>query len=68
MANNEQPMCKKQLRGVARAFLYSYACLMCYESDFHVANEPHLLPRLGNDATIPWIAWKAASLGDSCEP
>jgi hypothetical protein len=59
MANSEQPMCKKKLSGVARGFLYSYACLVCYESDFHVANEKRLLPRFANDATIPWTAWKA---------
>ncbi|KAH6718799.1 hypothetical protein BKA61DRAFT_262723 [Leptodontidium sp. MPI-SDFR-AT-0119] len=58
MANQEQLACKEKLRKVALGFLYTYACLISYESDFHVANEKRLLPRSADGATIPWADWK----------
>ncbi|OAL53459.1 hypothetical protein IQ07DRAFT_641843 [Pyrenochaeta sp. DS3sAY3a] len=45
-------------RRVALGFLYTYACLISSESDFHLANELRLLPRNDNDAPIDWAAWK----------
>lgn len=37
--------------------MYSYVCLVCCESDFHLANEKRLLPRAGEE-TIKWSQWK----------
>lgn len=35
-------------------FLFSYAGLICYESDFLIAQDKHLLPK-----EIKWLAWRA---------
>ncbi|GAB1317485.1 Subtilisin-like serine protease [Madurella fahalii] len=45
-------------RKVALGFLYTYACLISSESDFHVANEKRLLPRREDDSPIEWADWK----------
>ena len=34
-------------------FLFSYAALICHESDFSIAKEKHLLP-----AEVQWLAWR----------
>ncbi|CAK7204360.1 hypothetical protein SEUCBS139899_007115 [Sporothrix eucalyptigena] len=59
-ANQEAPMapCRKSTRGVALGFLYTYACLVSSESDFFVANDKRLLPRLAGDVPIEWEKWK----------
>ncbi len=43
---------------VALGFLYTYACLISSESDFHVANEKRLLPCKDKDTPIEWAVWK----------
>ncbi|KAI6777685.1 uncharacterized protein J7T54_004195 [Emericellopsis cladophorae] len=50
--------CRRDPRAVALGFLYTYACLLSSESDFHVANEKLLLPRDASDVTITWGEWK----------
>jgi hypothetical protein len=50
--------CRSNARKVALGFLYTYACLISSESDFHVANEKRLLPRKENDNPIEWADWK----------
>ena len=37
--------CRGIARKVALGFLYTYACLISSESDFHIANKTRLLPR-----------------------
>lgn len=49
-------------RKVAVGFLYTYACLISSESDFHIANEKRLLPRIEDDSPIRWADWKALVL------
>ncbi|PHH90505.1 hypothetical protein CDD83_3469 [Cordyceps sp. RAO-2017] len=44
--------------GVALGFLYTYACLICSETDFRIANDQHLLPRRSDNSTIKWPVWK----------
>lgn len=39
-------------------FLYTYACLVSYESDFRIANENHLLPCRFDSSPITWEDWK----------
>lgn len=55
-------MCKRDLREVALGYLYTYACLVASESDFHIANEKRLLPRKlqldGDDKPLAWAQWK----------
>jgi hypothetical protein len=61
LANQERTpaaRCRKPPREVALGFLYTYACLISSESDFHIANKKNLLPRLANDSTIEWAKWK----------
>lgn len=53
-----EPACAGKLRKVALGFLFTYTCLISYESDFHVANETRLLPRLADDKIIQWTEWK----------
>ncbi|PFH61074.1 hypothetical protein XA68_18282 [Ophiocordyceps unilateralis] len=50
--------CSETARSVALGFLYTYACLICSETDFHMANQMYLLPRKDDDSTIKWTAWK----------
>jgi hypothetical protein len=50
--------CRGIPRKVALGFLYTYACLVSSESDFHVANEKRLLPRGEDDQPIEWAGWK----------
>lgn len=50
--------CKDHLRKVALGFLYTYACLVSTESDFHIAVEKRLLPREPDDSTITWTQWQ----------
>ncbi|KAI6777607.1 uncharacterized protein J7T54_002871 [Emericellopsis cladophorae] len=38
----------------ALGFIFSYAALVAYESDFHIAGENHLLPQ-----EVQWQAWRA---------
>ncbi|KAI2776453.1 hypothetical protein F4815DRAFT_449245 [Daldinia loculata] len=49
------------LRRCALGFLYSYVCLLTYESDFAYAKEHHLLPRLAKGTEIQWDDWKKFS-------
>ncbi|CAG8235897.1 unnamed protein product [Penicillium salamii] len=56
---NSLPDCRKrQLRKCAMGFLYTYACLVSYESDFRIANDNHLLPRRMDESAITWGDWK----------
>ncbi|KAF1365073.1 hypothetical protein EJ07DRAFT_162034 [Lizonia empirigonia] len=50
--------CQMNARKVALGFLYTYACLISSESDFHIANEKRLLPCRGDDKPINWADWK----------
>lgn len=50
--------CRGIPRKVALGFLYTYACLISSESDFHIANEKRLLPRMEDDKPIEWASWK----------
>jgi hypothetical protein len=50
--------CKDHLRKAALGFLYTYACLVSTESDFHIAVEKRLLPREPDDSTITWTRWQ----------
>lgn len=45
----------KDLRQRALGLLFSYAALIEYESDFHIAKETHLIPK-----EIHWTAWRMA--------
>lgn len=45
--------CRQGLRARALGFLCSYAALVSYESDFHIARDRYLLPR-----EIEWPAWR----------
>ncbi|KAI0849479.1 hypothetical protein F5Y00DRAFT_261611 [Daldinia vernicosa] len=49
------------LRRCALGFLYSYACLITYESDFAYSKEHHLLPSLARGSEIQWDDWKKFS-------
>lgn len=51
--------CRAIPRRVALGFLYTYACLISSETDFHLANEKRLLPRKDHDEPIAWAHWKA---------
>jgi hypothetical protein len=54
-----QPQCpQKKLREIALGFLYTYACLVSYESDFAIAKDKSLLPRMADDSMPPWESWK----------
>ncbi|KAK3363904.1 hypothetical protein B0T25DRAFT_576367 [Lasiosphaeria hispida] len=46
--------CRLIPRRVTLGFLYTYACLISSESDFHIANEKRLLPRKEDDTPIKW--------------
>ncbi|RYP03604.1 hypothetical protein DL764_005034 [Monosporascus ibericus] len=49
-----EPCCPyRKARKCALGFFLSYAALICYESDFLIAQEKHLLVR-----EIKWIAWR----------
>lgn len=50
--------CRIGPRKVAFGFLYTYACLISSETDFHVANEKRLLPRDEDNKPIKWTDWK----------
>ncbi|KAI1774404.1 hypothetical protein F4818DRAFT_442550 [Hypoxylon cercidicola] len=54
---------QKQLRRCALGFLYTYVCLIAYESDFAIAQEKHLLPLLNpsKNSQIKWDDWKRFS-------
>ena len=51
---------QKQLRKRALGFLYTYACLISYESDFAIANDNglRLLPRRNDGSEPRWEDWK----------
>ncbi|KAI8945437.1 hypothetical protein F4801DRAFT_127694 [Xylaria longipes] len=49
----ENPCRHEKLRKCALGFLFSYAALICYESDFRLAQERHLLPE-----QIQWHDWR----------
>ncbi|KAI1170780.1 hypothetical protein F4777DRAFT_591690 [Nemania sp. FL0916] len=60
-ANNitlQQPDLAPDIRKCALGFLYTYVCLISYESDFIIANEKRLLPRLDNGSEIQWYDWQ----------
>ncbi|KAH8651400.1 hypothetical protein BX600DRAFT_418618 [Xylariales sp. PMI_506] len=48
------------LRKVALGFLWTYACLISTETDFALANDLRLLPRITDDGetTMKWAHWK----------
>ncbi|KAI1347041.1 hypothetical protein F5Y01DRAFT_319118 [Xylaria sp. FL0043] len=48
-----RPCAKQRLRRSALGFLFSYAALLCYESDFILARERHLLPE-----QVQWHDWR----------
>ncbi|GAP93164.2 putative subtilisin-like serine protease [Rosellinia necatrix] len=48
----------QELRRCALGLLYTYACLIAYESDFAIANEKRLLPRRADGAEIRWEDWR----------
>ncbi|KAF1922232.1 uncharacterized protein M421DRAFT_427142 [Didymella exigua CBS 183.55] len=51
---DEPGFCETQrLRRCALGFLVSYAALISYESDFHIARENNLLPK-----EVEWLSWK----------
>jgi hypothetical protein len=57
--NPSAPLCeRRRLRNCAMGFLYTYACLISYESDFRIANENNLLPCRSDGSTISWEDWK----------
>lgn len=56
--NSSQQKCRKELWQISLGFLYSYVCLLSYESDFRTANEKGLLPRLKDDSPIQFTIWK----------
>jgi hypothetical protein len=57
--NSTEPLCdRRRLRSCAMGFLYTYACLISYESDFRIANENNLLPCRSNGSTFSWEDWK----------
>ena len=45
-------MCRAITRKVVLGFLYTYACLISSESDFHIASETRLLPRKEDGSLI----------------
>ena len=54
-----QPQCtQKKLRKIALGFMYTYACLISYESDFAIAKKQRLLPRMADDSMPHWEDWK----------
>ncbi|KAI3326821.1 hypothetical protein HD806DRAFT_418610 [Xylariaceae sp. AK1471] len=56
--SNQEDCPKQALRKCALGFLYTYVCLISYESDFAIAKEKGLLPRLGDNSEICWDDWK----------
>ncbi|KAL5358355.1 hypothetical protein BJX96DRAFT_146391 [Aspergillus floccosus] len=49
---------KRKLWKSAMGFLYSYICLVSYESDFNIASEKGLLPRRLIESPSGWECWK----------
>ncbi|KAJ5618523.1 hypothetical protein N7528_006634 [Penicillium herquei] len=49
---------EKKLWEYAMGFLYSYVCLISYESDFSIASEKYLLPRQLIKSKSGWEDWK----------
>ncbi|KAI9037822.1 uncharacterized protein KD926_011611 [Aspergillus affinis] len=49
---------RKKLWECAMGFLYSYICLISYESDFNIASEKYLLPRQLSRSQSGWENWK----------
>lgn len=52
------PACKAGLRGVARGFLYTYACLIPDEYSLGTAQDKRLLPLGLNGTKVMWDDWK----------
>ncbi|KAF4760999.1 hypothetical protein HAV15_007886 [Penicillium sp. str.  len=53
------PECpRRRLHKCAMGFLYTYVCLVSYESDFRIANEHHLLPSRFDGSAVTWENWK----------
>ncbi|KPA36026.1 subtilisin serine protease [Fusarium langsethiae] len=52
---NGSPCSCRGRRERALGFLFSYAALIAYESDFHFAKEAHLIPE-----EVQWSAWRKA--------
>ena len=64
-SGSERHMCpplqecrKATLWKIAMGFLYSYACLISYESDFLIAIDKNLLPRQSDGSALRWEDWK----------
>ncbi|PQE14402.1 UDP-N-acetylglucosamine transferase subunit ALG13 protein [Rutstroemia sp. NJR-2017a BBW] len=52
---SDQAECNQRQRWrAATGFLFSYAALICFESDFRIAQEKHLIP-----TTITWPSWRS---------
>ncbi|KAL4990296.1 hypothetical protein BDW68DRAFT_185857 [Aspergillus falconensis] len=49
---------RRRLWKCAMGFLYTYACLVSYESDFLIAIDKHLLPQRSDGSTPRWEDWK----------
>lgn len=49
---------RRGLRKSALGFLYTYVCLVSYESDFRIANDNHILPSRLDGMPITWEDWK----------
>ncbi|KAH7129343.1 hypothetical protein B0J13DRAFT_627192 [Dactylonectria estremocensis] len=49
---NQESCKRKVVRKRALGFLFSYIALLRYESDFHIAQDHHLLPK-----DVTWPAW-----------
>lgn len=53
--HQQLPRCpQRKLRMTALGLLYSYAALISYESDFHIAKNAHLLP-----SSVDWTQWQS---------
>jgi hypothetical protein len=55
--------CRGIARKLALGFLYTYACLISSESDFHIAKKTRLLPRNEDGAPIQGADWKSLARG-----
>jgi hypothetical protein len=59
LANPPSQEClRRRLRKCALGFLYTYACLISYESDFYIATNQHLLPHRTDGSSPDWEDWK----------
>lgn len=49
-------------RHAALGFLFTYACLITYESDFHIAQRLYLIPQVTGGRTSTWMECRAAMI------